>query len=558
MIIVGLLANISNLDLFAVGISALAIGLLGFVTYISNDKSITVRAFLCFACATIAWNFTNFMQYHLVNINATLWMLRVNLFVSTWHAFAFLFLAYVFPDSDSNIPKWLKWGILPLAVFTSLLVLTPYVFVAIPLLAPVGQVTNPIRGPLLPVFVICVIGFLIAGLFLLFWKQYKFRKMSQKQSIVVFLGMTLTVFSIILFNVVLPIFFVHLNFLPYTGWFMFPFITLVGFAIFRYHLFNLKVIATEALIFLIGVITFVEVLFTTNALALVLRLAVLLLILVLGSMLTRSVVREVQQREQIEALASDLKQKNIDLVDLDHKRLEFLSFATHQLRAPLTSIRGLASMLIENGRTDISGDAKQWAGMIYASSTNMVQTVEDFLNTSRLDSGEIKYAFTQQDILPIVNETVRQYKPVAESKGLSFAYTVNGGTEAVMMADSEKVRHIVTNLVDNAIKYTATGWIKLIVTISDTNIEIRVDDSGMGLNHDLIGKLFQRWSRLGQKNEQTIKGTGLGLFIVKEMVTAHGGTVRAESAGEGKGSSFIAELPRNFVPPDSTPVQAGS
>lgn len=549
--------NYQSLELLIVGVAVAAMIVLGTAVFITDTKSITRQTFLALVVTIVFYVAFNFFS-NKASYDSAIWVMRGIIFFATWASFLLMQMCYVFPSDKVEWPWWYKSMVVPYVAAVSLLTLTPLVFSGLPKTLQSGTVIFPTFGPLIPIFGGTSAVLVITSLILLVRRSLIASDILRKQTLTILIGAIITFGSVLALNIVLPLILHNASYVIYAPIVFLPFLGSIAIAVLKYRLFSVRIVAISIVLFLLSVTVILQTMFATSATQIVSSVVQFFFSIFFSVWLMRSVMLEIVQRDQVENLAKELQQKNIDLVDLDHKRLEFLSFATHQLRAPLTSIRGLASMLIENGRTDISGDAKQWAGMIYASSTNMVQTVEDFLNTSRLDSGEIKYAFTQQDILPIVNETVRQYKPVAESKGLSFTYTVNGGTEAVMMADSEKVRHIVTNLVDNAIKYTTTGWIKLIVTISDANIEIRVDDSGAGLNHDLIGKLFQRWSRLGQKNEQTIKGTGLGLFIVKEMVTAHGGTVRAESAGEGKGSSFIAELPRNFVPPDPATPSAVS
>lgn len=544
---------IQGLDPFIAGMVVSAMCVMGFDVYYSNKESHSNITFAAFCIAAALWGVTNYLSYN-VRLEYALWVIRGVLASGLLLMIMLAAFLQTFPRTKvtplTPFYKWLMWA----ALFALLIPISPWVVQS--LIITNGAVTGIVPGMLMPVFGLFVLicgGTAAAGMYRSLRAKSSIEPGERNPTMLVAVGIIITVILVLIFNFIFPAFLNDSVLVPYGAVFLTPFIFFAGFALSDKKFLNAQAFTVGLLVVLLTGSVLVELFSSSSIFTFILRVAEFITVLLAGILILRGIIKDALYREQIEMLAADLKQKNVELVELDHKRLEFLSFATHQLRSPLTSIRGFASMLLEMHQQDVVGEARTWVSNIFESSTVMVQTIEDFLNTSRIDSGELKYTFTKQDVLLIVNEVAKQYKPIAERKGLSFTYVVNGGTEAVMNADAEKIRHVVTNLIDNAIKYTKEGWIKLVVNISDTTIEIRTDDSGAGLKPDLIGRLFQRWSRLEQKNITGIKGTGLGLFIVREMVVAHGGTVRAESAGEGKGSSFIADFPRNFVPP-ATPA----
>src|SRR3989344_5497064 len=135
------LTNI-NLDLLSVGLAISGILLLGVIVLLSERNSITNRAFFLFSIINVIWGISNYFEYQLPTIDATLWALRIHLFLSTWYSLSFFTLAYVFPKEKTSFPRWYRYLILPTVIFTSLLTLTPLVFYTITKLAPLGEVTN--------------------------------------------------------------------------------------------------------------------------------------------------------------------------------------------------------------------------------------------------------------------------------------------------------------------------------------------------------------------------------------------------------------------------------
>ncbi len=241
-------------------------------------------------------------------------------------------------------------------------------------------------------------------------------------------------------------------------------------------------------------------------------------------------------------LYKELEDANDSLKSLDKLKTEFLGLASHQLRAPLTSIKGYASMILEGSYGEVKEEQKMPVDRIFQSSQNLARVVEDLLDVSKIEQGGMKYEMSPQDMLKMATGIVNEMQISAKNKGLELSFVEKDMSTYIAKADPIKIRQVLVNLVDNSIKYTAKGFVKVILSKPGENkIRISVTDSGMGISQENIGKLFEKFSR-GEGGKVNAGGSGLGLYLAKEIVLAHGGKIWAESPGVGQGSSFIVEL----------------
>ena len=323
------------------------------------------------------------------------------------------------------------------------------------------------------------------------------------------------------------------------------FVVFLAFLMIRYEAFKAKILATEALIAGLGVLIvsllFVQKIQDVQAIA----IGTLILTTALGILLVRSVRKEVKQREEIEQLAVRLERANKRLKVLDKMKSEFVSIASHQLRSPLTSIRGYASMLLEGSYGTIPPKAKEALERISESSKYMVNSVEDYLNVSRIESGNMKYELSDFNLKYTVSDVVDELRQTAMQKGLLLTLRSDLSSKGIVHADVGKTRQALHNLINNSIKYTERG--SVVVSVGENKaakkLQVTVSDTGIGMSEDTLDALFAKFSRAKDANKTNISGTGLGLFVAKKMIEEMGGTITAKSDGPGKGSSFTLELP---------------
>ena len=533
-----MLLSVSNLDLLTVGIAVTISSILGFMVYFREPHSITNKLFLIFSLVNAGWSIFNYISYQTDIISFRLLFIRLVLFFGTLHAFSFFVLIYVFPKKETSFSRWITLAVTPLSAIVALLTLSPLVFSGIREVA-VGEVSQPIPAPGIVLFVSSVALLILGGMSMLFNKLKHADAKDKPQLLYILWGSVLMFALIIGFTLVLPIFFENTRFVPLSAIFTLPFFLLTGYAIVRYNLLNIRVVAAELLMLLVVIISFLEIILSTNASEIIFRVVVFFALLALGILLIRSVRREVEQREELARLNARLK-------ELDALKSEFVSMAGHQLRAPLTVIKGYVSMILEgtiNGATDA---AKEALGKVMFSTEQLVKLVASLLDLSRIESGKIKYESAMHDFSAMVQEVIDKFKPNAEKKGITFVFENKLGP-ASFIFDTDKLREAVVNYVDNAVKYTDTGDVR--VTLSSMQgpdgawARLEVRDSGIGIKNEDIWKLFDKFSRTEEAKRQDPNGMGIGLYFAKRVIRDHGGNVGAFSEGIGRGSTFWFEVP---------------
>ncbi|MDQ5931227.1 MAG: hypothetical protein QG674_393, partial [Patescibacteria group bacterium] len=263
---------------------------------------------------------------------------------------------------------------------------------------------------------------------------------------------------------------------------------------------------------------------------------------IFGINLIRSVLREVEQREKIETLADQLQDANEKLKSLDKLKTEFLSLASHQLRSPLTAIKGYASMLSEGAFGKLDEKKSEAVNRIYTSAQGLVNVVEDLLNVSKIEQGGMKYEFMPTSLSSVVETLFNEMKVPAQSKHLEFTLDMDKHDKFIVSADPVKLKQVFLNLVDNSIKYTQKGFVKISLRRIDDKIVFSVTDNGMGISPETKSKLFEKFSR-GEGGKTNTGGSGLGLYLAQQIAKAHKGDILIDSEGLGKGSVFTVAIP---------------
>lgn len=255
-------------------------------------------------------------------------------------------------------------------------------------------------------------------------------------------------------------------------------------------------------------------------------------------------------QKKVDDATKKLRNTNEKLKTLDQTKDEFISMASHQLRTPLTSVKGYLSMVIEGDVGDISKSQKKLLEQAFTSSQRMVYLIADLLNVSRLRTGKFVIDLAPTSLVDMVQGEVNQLKATAASRKLELAYDKPDNGVVSIMLDETKTRQVVMNFIDNAIYYTPEGG-KIIVSVAETakSVEFRVKDNGIGVPKSERHHLFTKFYRAGNARKARPDGTGLGLFMAKKVIIAQGGTIIFDTT-EGKGSTFgFAFDKHKFAPP---------
>lgn len=319
------------------------------------------------------------------------------------------------------------------------------------------------------------------------------------------------------------------------------FIVGLAYLIIKYNAFNIKIISTQILVTAFPILVGSQYFLTESFGSKLITVITFFLSILAGIFIVKSVEKEVHQREKIEKLAIDLEQANKRLKELDQMKSEFLSFASHQLRSPLTAIKGYTSMALEGDFGKMPVKIKETVQVIDTSAQNLVTIVNDFLNISRIEQGRMKYDYSDFDIVKVTEEVVKELRPNVEQKGLNFKF-IPSVESAVVHADLGKIRQVIGNIVDNAIKYTPAGGIEVSLSRTQNKIKIVIKDTGIGIDQSEINNLFSKFTRAKDAFKTNVTGTGLGLYVAKQMMEAQNGHIWVESEGKNKGSTFFIEL----------------
>lgn len=227
--------------------------------------------------------------------------------------------------------------------------------------------------------------------------------------------------------------------------------------------------------------------------------------------------------------------------DASRLKDEFLATLSHELRTPLTVIIGWADMLL-NPKMNASR-SQQAVETIRRNARLQSQLIDDLLDVSRIISGKLRLSMESVDLGAIAKATVDGLRPVAEEKNIQLQLHLSAPTGQVF-GDPDRLQQVVWNLVSNALKFTpADGSVTVGVDVLDTSAELCVRDTGKGISAEFLPHVFDRFRQADASSTREFGGLGLGLSIVRQLVELHGGTVRAHSEGENRGSTFTIHLP---------------
>ena len=252
-----------------------------------------------------------------------------------------------------------------------------------------------------------------------------------------------------------------------------------------------------------------------------------------------------ESREKMKALQdkiASMEKSNGTLRKINHLKNEYISLATHQIRGPLGAIKGYVSLLLEGDYGKVPNEFVEPLDIIFRSTDSLNKTVNDFLDISRIEQGEMKYHLKDFDIVKLVDEVVNEMRISITKNGLELRLNIIKG-EYILHDDRVKLKQVLINLIDNANKYTNKGWIEVgLVKNKENTLLFSVKDNGIGIPKQTIPLLFKKFSRDKSAQTANILGTGLGLYIAKKLIEARNGKIWAESEGEGKGAQFYVEI----------------
>ena len=247
--------------------------------------------------------------------------------------------------------------------------------------------------------------------------------------------------------------------------------------------------------------------------------------------------------KEVTIRTQQLKKSKDKAESADRLKSAFLASMSHELRTPLNSIIGFTGMLLQGIVGSLNQEQEKQLGMVKKSATHLLSLINDVLDLSKIEAGEVKIHYEQIRIKELVMEVVNELQPLSDMKNLPLLYDIeDDGIE--IECDRQKVKQILINLTNNAIKFTKDGKVLISCTAEDNDLKISVVDTGIGLQQKDFDSVFETFQQTDSGLSRKYEGTGLGLSISKKLISLLGGSIWVESEGLDKGSTFSFILPR--------------
>lgn len=514
---------------------------LGVYVFINNPRRLVNRVLFFVTLMFSLWVYFDLILWASPTPEAVMFFWSLIVPVEMFIYLGSLYLVYLFSTDQHDVPIYIKAAV---ALFALPLLLFSHTNLNVMGLAPDCD-TGAIEGPLISYMYMAeliVIGLILTIL------SVRYKKITNQANRNRFLLIGIATVLFLLFfsagNLTL-LFSLGPYYEQYKLFGMPIFATIVTYTIVRYRAFSIETVVTEILIAALWMLLFSMMLFEKMNNARPIIAVTLIFFGVLGLQLARSVRNEVAQRQEIERLVYKLERANKRLTVLDKMKSEFVSIASHQLRSPLAAIRGYASMMLEGSYGNFPEKSRFALERIADSSKYMAESIEDYLNVSRIESGNMKYDLTDFNFKDACSVVVDELRPIALKKGLLLSFRSDTDSSCIVHADMGKTRQALYNLINNSIKYTQKG--SILVTVQDDPrrglIRTIITDTGIGMSQETIATLFSKFSRAKDANQVDTTGTGLGLYVARQMIKHMGGDIVAMSDGEKRGSTFTLTLP---------------
>lgn len=506
---------------------------LGIWVYTNNPHSKINRLYLLCSLFLLFWINFGFLSTIIDKIELVLFFLRARFgIVSLFIVSGFLF-SINFPQEREYKYSFFSSLIVLLGSFLFFFsILSNFVIKNVEINLGRGFDVNFGEGKL---FFFLTILFLIFLIIHILFKKYFVLPKEEKIKVQYFLiGLFIFALGNLIFNIFFPLFKNTFKYYYLGDFSTIFFLGFTAYAIVKRELFGIRVVLTEILVAFIAILLFLQIIISKSPFEIIWKSLLLFLFIFFGYSLVKSVIREIKYREQLQKAYQKLK-------ELDKAKSEFISIASHQLRTPLTAIKGYISMLLEGSYGEFPEKAKRPVESVYKSNERLIKLVNDLLNISRIESGKIEINLKKSSIEEIIESVIEELKIEAEKKKIYLKFEKEELPK--IKIDSEKIRNVILNIIDNAIRYTDKGGVTVKAYKTDDKIQIVISDTGAGMTKEELGKIFESFSRAGAGSKFYTEGAGLGLYVAKKFIELHGGKIWAVSPGIGKGSTFYIELP---------------
>lgn len=323
--------------------------------------------------------------------------------------------------------------------------------------------------------------------------------------------------------------------------------TYIAYLLTKYNFGNIKLFAAELFVSVMLLLLLGELFFVRSYIDFGIKILLVGLVGWASLFLLRNICDEIEAKDEVEKLLLDLEDANKRLKVLDKRKSEFMTMSAHHLRDPLTAITGYASMMLDGTFGTLTLGVHEALQKIYESSKRLVVIIQDFMDISQIESGTMHFESSTFSFADLTREVVEELQLSAKDSNLSLTSNVPDTGDFTVCGDRGKLRQVISNLIDNAIKYTPRGSIAIALKADNPargKLVLSITDTGIGMEKETIEKIFKKFTRAEGASKVNTDGSGLGLYVAKEVMKKHNGRIWAASEGPGKGSTFFVELDR--------------
>lgn len=524
-------------------VSGVAVFGLGYFIYLRGKENAANQMALLVAIFLSFWALSSTLSDVMHSPRPALFWAQLAIIGPYFFAAYFLIFSHLFPAPSGRL-GWRKAAVIMLpSVVVCTLVTTPFNIVEIRL-ADWGTDFTP--GPLFSIgilYLLLYLGLATAN-FIRSMRRTK-DAVVRKQIIIVLLAIALQTFSMITTNALLPLLFSYTKASVIGPASSLLFVVLMMYAILKHGFLSVKVLATEVFVIALMFFAFLSLFDAPTVGAFVRHLLMFVATAVIGVLLAQSVATEVRRRREFELLSADLARANEHLKEVDKLKSEFVSIASHQLRTPISVIKGYLSLLLEGAYGACAPAATEKLQQMYAMNERLVHMVNNMLNVSRIEKDKIEFNCARFDVTNVIRQTVAEMTLTAERKGVALAFVAPPAKPVHVFADAERLREVLGNLIDNAIKYSDAGVVevRLKTRAKDGVAIVTVKDEGIGMSPEDQKHVFQKFFRAKDPAVAHQAGTGLGLYICARFLRGMGGDIKIEHSEFGKGTTFAVGIP---------------
>ena len=521
---------------------------LAILVFSVNPKNKTNQYFSLWVFFLIVWIFSNYLENEPYFQNYRSLFLRIDFASAIFLGAFFYFFCLNFPWRVSL--SWPKKAI----IFTPSIILFILSFTNL-IIKDIHFQDNTIvfkQSSLFLFYFLCFIFYIVRGCIELILRYKKSKGIERTQIFYVITGFSISAIMAVTLNLILPpLVFIPSNIARLGIYGILIFCIFSTIAITRHHLFGIKVILTEILVGCIAFILLIQAIIADNIKLKIFGFGLLALFSIAGFLLISSALKEIKYREELriakeraEKAYEVEKKSHEELKKLDEAKSQFVLITQHHLRTPLSIMKGYVSMLLEGSYGKMNEEFRKPLTGFQISTDNLIKLVNEFLDISQLQVGSQILSPQETQIEDLISEIIQELKPEADKKHIYLE--IEKPTEPLpkVNIDRAKVKAALFNVIDNGMKYTPSGGVKVRFKTTDSKLKIIIQDTGIGMTKEDIDSLFTKFFSRGKEAKKVFAtGRGIGLYMAERIIKAHQGRVWAESPGKDKGSIFYVELP---------------